>query len=478
MFGFVELGKELSSLALEAKHGQVDFFGADQTTAKKNKDIKPEMLNSVKLMHERVKLFESGRIYHDAFEWRFEFPEVLDESGEFMGFDAVIANPPYIDSEKIINDGHEDIRQHLSEHYSCAKGNWDLYIVFMELGLAIMKKIGTMSYITPDKWISKPFGNEFRWQHIGGIENIVELGRDVFDSALVDSIITQISNTPVPAISARIFEAGKLTLQNEVLKSDIKDPYFLDPLLSEHCSFIDSLEKRHAPLGDLIQCESACATSDAYKIKPFVSDCQSKFNSKKQYLMVNTGTLGKYVSRWGLKPMTYLGDKYLRPVVSHIDFVKHFTNSYKTKSDAKKIIVKGLTLLDAMLDLHGEIIPGKTTLVLMSDDENILKYASTILNSPIAIFYIKAKYGSASYNGGVSFTKDMINSIPLPSNGKIMRSVIEAVDHILDIKAKDHNADIEKFENKINNNLYKLYALTNEEIELVKGVFTERPAIN
>lgn len=469
LFGFTGLRKELRAMAVEATQGQEDFFGVDPQIAKKHKAKNTDLANVVSRLYERVKDMENGVIYHDAFEWRFEFPEVLDETGEFIGFDAVIANPPYIDSEKMINDGHEDIREHLADHYSCARGNWDLYIVFMELGLKIMKKTGTMSYITPDKWISKPFGNEFRTQHIGGIESIVELGRDVFESALVDSIITQVSNTPVPKICTSVFENGKLTPQNTVLKSEMDVPYFLDPLLSEHYRFISKLGKKHGRLDDIIQCESACATADAYKIKPFVKDNATKFKPKSQYMMVNTGTLGKYVSRWGVKPMTYLGDKYLRPVVSRDEFDANFVNTYKTKSDSKKIIVKGLTLLDATVDLSGEMIAGKTTLVLPDPDVNKLKYVAAILNSPIAIFYIKAKYGSASYNGGVTFTKDMVNSIPLPKSQKKVRSVTAAVDAILAAKAVDHFADIGKWEKVINDHLYTLYDLSPDEIVLVNG---------
>lgn len=469
LFGFTGLSKELRSFAVEATQGQVDLFGVDPEIASKNKAKNADLKNIVIRLHERVKYLENGEIYHDAFEWRFEFPEVLDDAGEFIGFDAVIANPPYIDSEKMFKDGHEDIRAHLSDHYYCARGNWDLYVVFMELGLNIMKPSGTMSYITPDKWISKPFGNEFRTRHIGGIESIVELGRDVFESALVDSIITQVSNTPVPQICASVFDNGKLTPQNTVLKSEMDAPFFLDPLLSEHYRFISKLEKKHGRLGDIIQCESACATADAYKIKPFVKDDVAKFKPKSQYMMVNTGTLGKYVSRWGIKPMTYLRDKYLRPVVSRDEFAANFANTYRTKSDAKKIIVKGLTLLDATLDLRGEMIAGKTTLVLPDPDVNKLKYVAAILNSPIAIFYIKAKYGSASYNGGVTFTKEMVNSIPLPKSVKKVQAVITAVDAILAAKAVDHGSDIGNWEKVINNHLYELYELSQDEIEKVKG---------
>jgi adenine-specific DNA-methyltransferase len=460
-----------------ARKGQQSLF---EESAKEKATRKAELESlriAIEKLEKQIEAIKISKIYEDAFEWRFEFPEVLDDGGEFVGFDAVIANPPYIDSEKMLNDGHGDIRQHLTETYSCAKGNWDLYIVFMELGLKLLKQTGTMTFITPDKWISKPFGNEFRMQHIGGIETVVMLGRDVFESAIVDSIITQVSKLPTTNISTAAFQGGSLIQLNQVSKTEIEPPYFLDPLLSVHYDFVCKLDKKHGRIRDIIQCESACATADAYKLKPFVADITAKFNAKKQYLVVNTGTLGKYVSRWGMKPMTYLKSKYLRPMVSRDDFAAYFTNTYKLKSDAKKIIVKGLTLLDATLDLRGEMIPGKTTLVLTSQDDDVLKYVSAILNSPIAIFYVKAKYGSASYNGGVTFTKDMINSIPLPLSRKKMRPIIVAVEKILQRKEENHSADIEKYERAINDHLYQLYELSPSEIAMIEGADSTLPTV-
>lgn len=473
MFGFKDLSKDLRSLAIDATQGQVDLFGVDPEIAKKNKGKQLEVFGRVKTLYERVRVLESGEIYRDAFEWRFEFPEVLDENGEFVGFDAVIANPPYIDSEKMIKDGQENLREYLKDTYRCTVGNWDLYIVFMELALNIMKKTGAMSYITPDKWLSKSFGDEFRTQYIDGIEQVIMLGRDVFDSALVDSIITQVSCSPIPTLMASAMSDGSVNVLNHVLKSTLTAPYYLDPLLSPHYGFIDRLDKAHGRLDKLIVCESACATSDAYKLKPFVLECQGVFNAETHYSMVNTGTLGKYVSRWGIKPMTYLKEKYLNPVVERAVFTKNFENTYKTKSDARKIIVKGLTLLDATLDLRGEMIPGKTTLVLTSKDEATLKFASAILNCPLSIFYVKARYGSASYNGGINFTKQMINSIPIPATSS--EKIVNLVDSVLQRKAENQNADITDLECEINSCLYTLYGLSQAEIDLVEGVVIDTP---
>jgi len=437
--------------------GQLVLFEeTKKEKATRNKKLE-ELLGGIRKLEKQIETINSNKIYEDAFEWRFEFPEVLGDSGQFIGFDVVIANPPYIDSEKMVRDGHEDVREYLSQAYTCAKGNWDLYIIFMELSLNLLKETGNMMYITPDKWIAKPFGNEFRTQHFGKIEKVVMLGRGVFESAKVDSIMTLFSKLQTPVISTASFESEGVLPLNQVPKSEIQTPYYLDALLSKHYGFVRKLELIPGRLENVIQCESACATSDAYKLKPLVIDATVGFDESKFYRVINTGTLGKYVSRWGIKPMTYLKDKYLYPVINREEFAQHFKNTYKAKSDAKKIIVKGLTLLDAALDLEGNVVPGKSTLILASPKENLLKYISAILNSPIAIFYIKSKYGSSSYNGGINFTKDMINALPLPLNEEKMSSIVKEVNAILNRKAKDHSSDIQDLENSINLQLYERY---------------------
>lgn len=95
------------------------------------------------------------------FEWRFAFPEILNDDGDFIGFDLVIGNPPYIDSEYMVKYMQED-REIIKRQFKITKGNWDIYIPFFEQGLKIGSKKSLLTFSTPDKWIVKPFGLELR----------------------------------------------------------------------------------------------------------------------------------------------------------------------------------------------------------------------------------------------------------------------------------------------------------------------------
>ena len=92
-----------------------------------------------------------------SFEWRFEFPEVLDEEGNFMGFDIVISNPPYI----IINK-NKSVFAYLNKH-PIYHGSMDLWYLFGWLGLELTnKKNGYVGYIAPNNWNTNDGSANFR----------------------------------------------------------------------------------------------------------------------------------------------------------------------------------------------------------------------------------------------------------------------------------------------------------------------------
>lgn len=79
-------------------------------------------------------------------------------------------------------------------------------------------------------------------------------------------------------------------------------------------------------------------------------------------------------------------------------------------------------------------------------------------------------YPASSYNGGISFNKDMINNIPVPNlSFEQQQPIIDLVDRILIEKQKDPIADTSGLESEIDQLVYNLYNLTPEEISIVEG---------
>ncbi|EJC05395.1 type IIS restriction enzyme R and M protein [Helicobacter pylori Hp P-13] len=95
----------------------------------------------------------SGGEYHNAFEWRFEFPEVLDDEGNFLGFDCIIGNPPYIDYRKI----DEKTKIFLSKFSSVYKQSKEgsIFVYFIERASQLIIKHGLISFINPIAYLCK-----------------------------------------------------------------------------------------------------------------------------------------------------------------------------------------------------------------------------------------------------------------------------------------------------------------------------------
>ena len=138
-----------------------------------------------KLLDLYERIFELEKSH--PFEWRFEFPEVLDSNGNFQGFDLIIGNPPYIRQEEI-----KELKPNLAKNYKVYKGTSDIYTYFYELGFNVLKENGVLSFITSNKYTRAGYGEalrEFLLKNTQILEYIDLNGVKVFDSATVDTSI-------------------------------------------------------------------------------------------------------------------------------------------------------------------------------------------------------------------------------------------------------------------------------------------------
>ncbi len=370
-------------------------------------------------------------VLKQSFEWMLEFPEALDDNGKFLGFDSVLVNPPYIDSEAMKKHLQRE-REYYREKFSVTKGNWDIYIPFIERCFQLLGKNGHCSCITPDKWLSKDFGMALREFLAPKVRSISRFGRDVFENALVDAIVTEFSHKKSSNCVFGEYDKGSVIELNKVKNSALTSTYDYHFNKSQTLDIGENLSLR---ISSLAKCEGACATSDCYLLADILrdGDPQIEDSQVESYRLVNTGTLSKFNSLWGKKPITYLKRKLLYPIVEKGEFEKIFGGkAYDVKTKSSKIIIKGLTKLDGMLDINGEYIPGKSTVVVLSKDVPLLKILLAIINSSFAIEYLKRRFPSATYNGGITFNGDIIGAIPIPNlDDNQKEKIISSVDEIL-----------------------------------------------
>ena len=125
-----------------------------------------------------------NKFFVGAFEWRIEFPEVLDEDGRFIGFDCVIGNPPYIQLQKMGADA--DSLQKMN--YETYERTGDIYCLFYEMGMKLLKPGALLSFITSNKWMRSGYGEPLR-KHLSSKYNptlLIDFANNkIFDSATV-----------------------------------------------------------------------------------------------------------------------------------------------------------------------------------------------------------------------------------------------------------------------------------------------------
>lgn len=142
-------------IALRKKKNEVAQLGF--AFDKKGTEARQKLMKEVDILQARFA--ENERLlYSNAFEWRFEFPEVLDDAGEFIGFDAVIGNPPYIRQEAI-----KDQKPAFAEMFgSFYCGTADIYTYFYKTGLNLLKSGALLCYIAPNKFMRAGYGKNTR----------------------------------------------------------------------------------------------------------------------------------------------------------------------------------------------------------------------------------------------------------------------------------------------------------------------------
>ncbi|MDJ0728684.1 MAG: Eco57I restriction-modification methylase domain-containing protein [Crocosphaera sp.] len=151
----VKLRKLESDLYL--LQNQTTLLEETKTEKKKKEKKMTKLQNDIDKLTVELEDIESGKLYQNAFEWRFEFPEVLNNKGDFVGFDIIIGNPPYIRQEEI-----KAFKPYLKEQYNCYTGVADLFVYFYEKAYTLLKKQGILTYISSNKYFRSGYGEKLR----------------------------------------------------------------------------------------------------------------------------------------------------------------------------------------------------------------------------------------------------------------------------------------------------------------------------
>jgi len=412
---------------------------------------------------------------HKEFDFEVYFSEMFHEKG---GFDVVIANPPYVDSERMTKS-MPDQRRRIAESYSTAKGNWDLYVPFWELGFDLLSEKGNAVFITPNKWLSIKYGEKLRellQEYVHRVGNCDQV--DVFEAGNSPVVLFIDKAKSKTGIQIDVFDKNYLVEEKVSAGASILSYGNWGLLLSRNIKLLLRIIQAQKKVGDDYAVENPFTVSEAYAVKELIQDLGKlrSYDRKRHFKFVNTGTIDKYLFLWGKKRTTYLKKKYLFPAVVRTAFLEEFPKRYE-QINRSKIVISGMRHFECVLDSSGDVIAGKSTVLLRAKNTAGLGTILGILNSKLISFYIKESYGALGIDGGINFTADLVQNLPLPILDKSAVKKVEIVVSKIVAITKDDNyldnpskqAEVKEYERQIDQMVYNLYGLTEEEIRIVEG---------
>lgn len=201
---------------------KLNAVAADETVLFDNKFDPKKYAELKRKADEAKEAFEhrkSDPFYHRGLEWRMEFPEVLDANGNFVGFDIVIANPPYIFSRNHSFD--EKTKQYYLSHYEVDEYQANTYPLFMELGYKLLKPNGTFAYIVPNNMLTIQNNQKIRNFLLSKSGKLVVINSldKIFADASVDNCIVFLQKEESDEITVGELEKGDFSTIGTVSKS-------------------------------------------------------------------------------------------------------------------------------------------------------------------------------------------------------------------------------------------------------------------
>ena len=414
---------------------------------------------------ELITLIESMREYENftqdtnAFEWRFAFPEVLDSNGDFLGFDLVIGNPPYMQVPKGLYD---KTRFPYSEGKD--KGKQNLYKVFVELGYNLGHTNSLVAFITQSSImcdLSAQFTRELLLKETQ-MQYFVEFKKN---QKLFTGVIQGVCIMEFLKAKPKSNNHFKIAINNTESKMDkinfesISQQQILEffPLYE-----IPLIKKGEMPI-------IAKVKTDKILLKDMIdSSLQGNINTIHLKKIQSSSTTdikiykGAFCHRWYLDKEVFYG----------ID--KEITRKIIEANQNQYIITtQNITGTTDRYRIHANFVESKNTKIVFLDSCNITycknardaKFLVGILNSKLLNWLFRI----TSTNNHVNIYE--LENLPIPqiteSNKPLCDEIIKCVDKILESKAKDSTLDTSKLESQIDSLVYKLYNLTNDEIAII-----------
>lgn len=444
-------GVDLDEKAVELAQLNLLLKILEEETRETRKRILPNMKDNIKNGNSLI----SDSSYEKAFNWNAQFPSIKEG-----GFDIVIGNPPYVDYSKITGTEYFN-KTYLSSKVENKVVKYNLFQLFIEKSILLLKNGGMFGFINPNTYLSA--------------ENALSLRELMLQEVLLKKIV-DVSHLKVfkdastyPVIT--IFEKGKIKnnklgvaivedekdvipelklneIEQEEFKKD-KNLNFMISSTSENKEFITKLDecKKLRDYEETFVWGSSITGFATHKTK-------DKKNDKKYSPMIQTKDIKRYCIEWK--------EEYIEKSI--------YSDKLKELFSKKKLVIARVTKgIQATIDESGYYV-GKSS-ILIPKDKNLFEILLAIINSKLINYYYRMKFETTHMAGGyirfdIPYLKLLPIKIPDEKQAKIIK---ELVNRMMKLCSEKSEQQIKNVDYEINEEIYKLYGITDKEKEIIEN---------
>jgi len=380
------------------------------------------------------------------FDWKLDFPEVMNESvASKVGFDIVIGNPPYVSAVTMARD--EEIKKLFKEKYPLATGSYDLYLLFLIKTKELVKYNGTYSWIIPNKFLIADYAKKTKISLIEDAGLLYSINVSLFN------VFEGINVYPIIIFGNKKYKDSFNSFLLEKY-SDLSKRRFIKPKeLKEHSLFKESN----------IRVSSGATGFQAEQLKSSVSNYY--FNGCIPFIV--SGNVDRF--KWSNKLVRYMGDSYSTAYVNNNDeaIAKSKWNFWSNP----KIIIAGMTKVIEAVYVEEPLGLGVGIYGIYDFGDFDPWCLTAILNSKYLSHYFLIKFKDKHLAGGyLAINKSTIENFPITRINPVTQSVISNLSKKIH-KLTALDKDTTTLEHQIDNLVYRLYDLTYDEVKVVDPEF-------
>ena len=486
------------------------------------------LLSEAKEKHKQalqtLKEVEKNRATTRTFEWRLEFPEVWGANGEFVGFDIVMGNPPYIKEYE-----NKQAFAHFKATSPYYIGKMDLWYGFLCVGLDLLRENGFLCFIATNNWTTSTGAKKMRERilEVATIRSLIDFNDYmVFENASIQTMILflqrHLCNTTY-TFDYRKLLIGKSPVTNAIAFLENKEPnsIVLTPTIvpdyssqrvwsfapTETEQLLSNIEKTanflqndeiaqgivcpqdilnragqeklgFGNIGDGVMVLSQeerdalhLTTNELQLLRPYytTTEVQGYLTSQRNVRwIIYTDRKANVAFEKGMYP------NLKRHLDRYCDIITSSNKPYglhRARNEAfflgEKIICQRKCVGAPSFSYADFPTYVSATFYVIKTERFNLKFLTGLLNSKLIAYWLRHKGKMQGSNFQID--KDPLLQIPIKSAKEIDKQIIEQVERILQIKRTSPDADIRIEERTIDSLVYRLYGLSDSDIAIIEN---------